>query len=304
MRMKEICEKTGLTDRAVRLYISSGLLSPERSTNYSGYTSIRFSEGDCEKLEQIALLRRAGFGISDIREMQENAGCIAEKVRIRCEEIENTIKEQSEILKTLTAQKTEKVESLETLTAVLKEPTSAAKIPKEDFLMRKKDFLRALHTRMWTFFMFPFLLLGLWYTSSLCVRAVFADISLESGGTVRLVYHGIEGIGDVLFGILPPVLVLAAAITSVLHFLNGKRKYLFATAGGIVLSAVILLSMPAMLGEKIRLLAFTDYRSSFLFAVFGSTNGKSDMIIPALMLYAPLAVAIVLCVFAMIRSDD
>ena len=46
MRMKEICERTGLTDRAVRLYIENGLLFPEKTASYSGRESIRFSEED------------------------------------------------------------------------------------------------------------------------------------------------------------------------------------------------------------------------------------------------------------------
>lgn len=79
MRMKEICEKTGLTDRAVRLYISSGLLAPKRSTSYNGYTSIHFSQEDLKKLESIAVLRRAGFSMSDIREIQNDASCITGK---------------------------------------------------------------------------------------------------------------------------------------------------------------------------------------------------------------------------------
>ena len=45
MKMKEICEKTGLTERAVRLYCERGLLSPDTYTqNEREY--LVFSERD------------------------------------------------------------------------------------------------------------------------------------------------------------------------------------------------------------------------------------------------------------------
>ena len=43
MKMKEVCEKTGLTDRAVRLYIENGLVSPKYNENYMGRRNIDFS---------------------------------------------------------------------------------------------------------------------------------------------------------------------------------------------------------------------------------------------------------------------
>ncbi len=70
VRMKEVCERTGLTDRAVRLYIDNGLLSPVEESSYTGRKSIHFSEADVEILDAIATLRKADFSIDDIRDMQ------------------------------------------------------------------------------------------------------------------------------------------------------------------------------------------------------------------------------------------
>ena len=36
MKMKEVLAQTGLTDRAVRLYIDNGLIAPDIEENYSG----------------------------------------------------------------------------------------------------------------------------------------------------------------------------------------------------------------------------------------------------------------------------
>lgn len=67
MKMKEVISLTGLTDRAVRLYISSGLISPNDEESYSGRSNIDFSEADVELLKKIALLRKAGFSIAQIK---------------------------------------------------------------------------------------------------------------------------------------------------------------------------------------------------------------------------------------------
>ena len=69
MKMKEVLEQTDLTDRAVRLYMENGLVSPSCSENYAGRKNIEFSEEDVDKLNNIATLRKAGFSISEIKLM-------------------------------------------------------------------------------------------------------------------------------------------------------------------------------------------------------------------------------------------
>ena len=62
--------KTGLTDRAIRLYIENELVKPECDENYNGRKSIEFSENDVENLKNIALLRKADFSIQEIKSLQ------------------------------------------------------------------------------------------------------------------------------------------------------------------------------------------------------------------------------------------
>ena len=69
MKMKQITEQTGLTDRAVRLYLEAGLICPQIEENYNGRKRIDFSESDVQRLQQIALLRQAEFSIAGIREL-------------------------------------------------------------------------------------------------------------------------------------------------------------------------------------------------------------------------------------------
>lgn len=70
MKMKEVLERTGLTDRAVRLYIANDLVAPECTRGYTGRNNYEFSEADVEILQKIALLRKADFSIEQIKALQ------------------------------------------------------------------------------------------------------------------------------------------------------------------------------------------------------------------------------------------
>lgn len=68
-RIKNVCQQTGLSEKAIRLYIKEGLINPftEEGIYRNAYY---FSEEDIKQLEDISILRNAGFGINDIRQMQ------------------------------------------------------------------------------------------------------------------------------------------------------------------------------------------------------------------------------------------
>lgn len=69
MQMKEVCGRTGLTERTVRFYIEKGLLAPMKTwKNDREY--LDFSEADIRTLERIAALRRSFFTLEQIRTMQ------------------------------------------------------------------------------------------------------------------------------------------------------------------------------------------------------------------------------------------
>ena len=79
MKIKEVCDRTGLTERAVRLYVERGLLSPAAEEK-GERTYLDFSESDVETLTAIARLRELEFSLDDIRQMQlfpDRAGRIA-----------------------------------------------------------------------------------------------------------------------------------------------------------------------------------------------------------------------------------
>lgn len=70
MKIKEVIDQTGLTDRAIRLYIEYGLVTPENHKSYTGRNNYSFSQTDIECLEQIAILRKADFSLEQIETLK------------------------------------------------------------------------------------------------------------------------------------------------------------------------------------------------------------------------------------------
>lgn len=62
MKIHEVSLKTGLTEKAIRLYIQNGLIHPhvEEGLHRNSYT---FSEKDIKELEEISVFRKAGFSL-------------------------------------------------------------------------------------------------------------------------------------------------------------------------------------------------------------------------------------------------
>lgn len=75
-KIKEVCKMTGLTDRAVRLYMEQGLVEPEIREGIHNKAYF-FSDENIERLKDIATLRSAGFSLADIKLMLENPANIS-----------------------------------------------------------------------------------------------------------------------------------------------------------------------------------------------------------------------------------
>ena len=70
MKIKEVIAATGLTDRAIRLYIENGLVTPENQKSYTGRNHYNFTQEDITCLEQIAMLRKADFSLEQIKTLK------------------------------------------------------------------------------------------------------------------------------------------------------------------------------------------------------------------------------------------
>ncbi len=82
MKIKEVCERTGLTERTVRFYMQKGLIAP-RGEWRNGREYSEFSEPDVEMLQAIATLRELSFSIDEILTMQRTPGAIPSIVESR-----------------------------------------------------------------------------------------------------------------------------------------------------------------------------------------------------------------------------
>ncbi len=144
MKMKEVTEKTGLTDRAVRLYIDEGLAVPSIAENYSGRKSIDFSEKDVERLKNIALLRKAGFSIAEIKSLVDDESAAKDIVENFIEKTEKNIAEETEILERLKNISFDEDVTFETICTTLSATVEEKEVPKEDLKLTPKDIIKRI----------------------------------------------------------------------------------------------------------------------------------------------------------------
>ncbi len=169
MKMKEVIEKTGLTDRAVRLYIDEGLAVPDIEESYSGRKSIDFSESDVERLKNVALLRKAGFSIADIKSIVDDNSTAKNIVEKFIEQTENNITHETEIVEKLKGISFDEDVTLETICNSLSETVEEKQVPKEDVKLTLKEKAFKVITILFS----SVLLANAVYYFVLCCSAVF-----------------------------------------------------------------------------------------------------------------------------------
>ena len=132
MKMKEVLEKTGLTDRAVRLYIENSLVAPSIEESYSGRKNIEFSAEDVQCLKNIALLRKIGFSIPDIKAISQGGENTKTIIENFIQEKQNSIEHDTLVVSLLQKISFENVLSIESLCTQLESVAENKEVPKED----------------------------------------------------------------------------------------------------------------------------------------------------------------------------
>lgn len=129
MKIKEVCARTGLTERAVRFYVQQRLLAPQAQRR-GGRTWLDFSPADVDRLNAIATLRKAGFTLEEIRSMtddfRQNAPEAAFALRQRLRE---SIQSYEQLCRT----DTDGADGLEAYAALLEREVKSTPLPRSDF---------------------------------------------------------------------------------------------------------------------------------------------------------------------------
>lgn len=131
MKIKAVCDLTGLTARTVRVYIDEQLIAPKFTENYLGRRSFEFSQSDIAALQNIATLRKYGFSIDEIRNIlldSQTSIAIIENVKQRTK---IQADEYHERLKALSRVESLKAYSVEELSEILLQGEAEIQFPVE-----------------------------------------------------------------------------------------------------------------------------------------------------------------------------
>ena len=98
MKLKELCERTGITKRNVHYYIKEGLLVPRKELGNGYY---EFSQEDCDRLLMIRSLRNAGFSILQIRSILSKPSTSGYYINLRLKELKSEIEHANSVITAL-----------------------------------------------------------------------------------------------------------------------------------------------------------------------------------------------------------
>lgn len=139
MKIKDVIGRTGLTDRAIRLYISNGLISPHSEKSYTGRSSFDFSEADVALLQQIALLRKADFSLEQIHALQQGGDAALTALTDFRTRKQEEIQTSQTVLTALSSLPSDAAPSMDEICRALTEGFQKAAVPAEDMQPTKQE---------------------------------------------------------------------------------------------------------------------------------------------------------------------
>lgn len=304
MRMKEICSRTGLTDRAVRLYIENGLLSPRRESGYSGRESIIFDEENLLMLRHVAVLRRAGFAIADIKRMQDEPGCIMETVAAYREQIGEEIRRKEEVLRRLEKLQSRDAADIAGLAGFIESAAGKGIIPKEDTLMTKKEFNMKISRYILSPVSLILALTGcLWFTIAMVRVLLYHNggvIVLAGGGYIlknvftpdRLLLHWM---------FIPAIFCFAGILICLtIYIIRGRKVFLPVSLAFTAAASILILCLPQDSSEALFMFEFLSVRFFYGINLY-TLLPKSDFFIQ-LLYFMPFIISMIISGIAVFYS--
>ncbi len=235
-KMKQVCQMTGLTEKAIRIYMDQKLITPkvEEGIHRNAYF---FREADVERLRNICTLRNAGFSLADIKQMLENPEMLSLLIEEKKELLEGEILQKLALqnaLKNLTIEEhsdvTKLVDAIEPKTAYAKET------PKKKWSRKKK-----------------------WFVAVLCLAVFLGFYGLVNGR--ETVWVGVGAI-SLVFGI-------TAVISGIRYLLyHAKTQKMSSRAVGKITAVVENEKIEEYIGERERSTS-REFLAYIVFGMFG-----------------------------------
>ena len=135
MKLKEVCEKTGLTKRTVRFYEEIALLTPQK-TYKNGREYRDYSEEDVTRLHDIATLRKARFTIQEIKQMEAQPEDVPEVFTAYREGLYEQQKELQSLIAVAETVKPEELTTTRQLIDLMAQATVSLPLPAMDIKPR------------------------------------------------------------------------------------------------------------------------------------------------------------------------
>ena len=117
MKIKQVCEMTGLTPRAIRLYCERGLIHPKQE-QIGGRIYTTFCRQDADTLRRISVLRRMEFTLDEISHMIHQ-GQLQEMLEVLKERLEAQCTKEQQLLEIIIQVQQEQWLSFEQLASTL-----------------------------------------------------------------------------------------------------------------------------------------------------------------------------------------
>lgn len=128
MKIGEVARETGLSEKAIRLYVENGLVKPTvtQSTHRNSYD---FSRENIRQLERIAIFRKAGFSLFEISVILEQPERLPELLDSKRQSMEADLSAQAGILSALDRLQSSEIGDVDKVTQTLRFAVASQKEP-------------------------------------------------------------------------------------------------------------------------------------------------------------------------------
>lgn len=125
MKIGEVARETGLSEKAIWLYVEQGLVKPE-VTQSLHRNSYDFTRENVRELERIAVFRKAGFSLFEISIIHEQPERLPELLESKCQSLEADIEVQGNVREAIERIQAAEIGSVEEVSKSLRYAVSNA----------------------------------------------------------------------------------------------------------------------------------------------------------------------------------